>query len=84
MRMTREELLRIIADEIVRMKTEVKRNTEIVPEQMHHLIDEEKCAMTEHRFGTITGRYVIYRGPAEMVDGVQYLNVEEYLCAIRA
>ena len=33
MRMTREELLRIIADEIVRMKTEEKRNTEIVPEQ---------------------------------------------------
>ena len=40
--------------------------------------------MTEHRFGSITGRYVIYRGPAETVDDVQYLNVEEYLCAIRA
>ncbi|MBQ1317390.1 MAG: ethanolamine ammonia-lyase subunit EutC [Lachnospiraceae bacterium] len=32
MRMTREELLRIIADEIIRMKTEEKRNTEIAPE----------------------------------------------------
>ena len=33
MRMTREELLRIIADEIIRIKTEEKRNTAIVPEQ---------------------------------------------------
>ena len=62
---------------------EIKHSTEIVPEQMHHLIDEEKCKMTEHRFGTITGRYVVYRGPAETVDGVQYLNVEEYLCELR-
>ena len=61
---------------------EIKHSTEIVPEQIRHLIDEEKCRMTEHRFGTITGKYVIYRGPAETVDDVQYLNVEEYLCAI--
>ena len=58
---------------------EIKHSTEIVPKQMHHLIDEEKCRMTEHRFGTITGKYVIYRGPAKTVDNVQYLNVEEYL-----
>ena len=61
---------------------EIKHSTEIVPEQMHHLIDEEKYAMTEHRFGTITGRYVIYRGPGETVDDVQYLNVEEYLKSV--
>ena len=61
---------------------EIKHSTEIVPEQIRHLIDEEKCRMTEHRFGTITGKYVIYRGRAETVDDVQYLNVEEYLCAI--
>ena len=36
MRVTREELLRIIADEIVRMKAEEKRNTVIVPEQAPH------------------------------------------------
>ena len=59
---------------------EIKHSTEIVPEQMHHLINEEKCRMTEHRFGTITGRYVIYRGPAQKVGEVQYLNVEEFLC----
>ena len=61
---------------------EIKHSAEIVPEQIRHLIDEEKCRMTEHRFGTIIGKYVIYRGLAETVDDVQYLNVEEYLCAI--
>ena len=25
-------------------------------------VDAEKCAMTSHRYGEITGRYVIYRG----------------------
>ena len=62
---------------------EIKHSTEIVPEQARHLIDEEKCKMTEHRFGVIAGKYVIYRGADEMVDDVQYLNVEEYLCALR-
>ena len=33
--------------------------------------------MTGHRFGTITGQYVKDRGHAQMVDDVQYLNVEE-------
>lgn len=35
--------------------------------------------MTSHRYGEITGRYVIYRGDSVEVEGVQYLNVEEYL-----
>lgn len=33
---------------------------------------------TSHRYGDITGRYVIYRGDDDKVDGVQYLNVEEF------
>lgn len=36
------------------------------------LIDEKKCEETEHRFGKIKGKYVIYRGES-------YLNAEEYL-----
>ena len=59
---------------------EIKHSAEIVSEQTRHLIDEEKCRETEHRFGTIKGKYVIYRGPARMVGEVQYLNVEECLC----
>ena len=49
------------------------------PEQYRHLMDEEKCAMTSHRYGDITGRYVIYRGKSVEVGDVQYVNVEEYL-----
>ena len=58
---------------------EVKYSKEKVPEQYRHITNEEKCAMTSHRYGGITGRYVIYRGDSAEVEGVQYLNVEEYL-----
>ena len=61
---------------------EVKYSKEQVPEQYRHIINEEKCAMTSHRYGEITGRYVIYRGDSAEVEGVQYLNVEEYLKAL--
>lgn len=58
---------------------EIKHSTQRVPAQYRYLIDEEKCAMTEHRYGTITGKYVIYRGDDAQMDGVHYLNVEGYL-----
>lgn len=61
---------------------EIKYSKEIVPHQYHHLIDKEKCDATEHRFGTITGKYVIYRGEAAVSDGIKYINVEEYLKAL--
>jgi hypothetical protein len=62
---------------------EIKHSTELVPEQMRHLLDGEKCRATEHRFGTITGKYVIYRGPEAEGEGVKYLNVEKYLCMLK-
>lgn len=58
---------------------EVKYSKEQVSEQSRHLKDEEKCAMTSHRYGEITGKYVIYRGESGSLEGIQYLNVEEYL-----
>lgn len=58
---------------------EVKYSRERVAEQYRHIVNEEKCTMTSHRYGTITGRYVIYRGESTEVDGVRYVNVEEYL-----
>ncbi len=61
---------------------EVKYSKEQVPEQYRYITNEEKCAMTSHRYGEITGRYVIYRGDSAEVEGVQYLNVEEYLKAL--
>ena len=58
---------------------EVKHSAEIVEEQYQHLVDADKCAATEFRFGPITGKYVIYRGQTQDVNGIHYLNVEEYL-----
>lgn len=58
---------------------EIKHSAEIAPEQTRHLRDEKKCADTEFRYGRITGKYVIYRGDSKEVEGIQYLNVEEYL-----
>ena len=58
---------------------EIKHSTEIVKNQYRHLIDEEKCAQTEHRYGPITGKTVLYRGVSQMIEEIQYQNVEEYL-----
>ena len=58
---------------------EIKHNKDAVPQQYHHFIDAEKCAQTEHRYGPITGKIVLYRGKSQVVDGIQYQNVEEYL-----
>ena len=58
---------------------EIKHSKEVVADQYRHLINAEKCVETEHRFGEITGRYVIYRGENTEIGGVQYLNVEQYL-----
>lgn len=58
---------------------EIKYSKERTREQYRHINDEEKCAMTTHRYGTITARYVIYRGENAEMDTIQYLNVEDYL-----
>lgn len=58
---------------------EIKYSKERGCEQYRHINDEEKCAMTTHRYGNITGRYVIYRGENTEMDTIQYLNVEDYL-----
>lgn len=58
---------------------EIKHSKEAVPQQYRHLIDEEKCAQTEHRYGMITEKTVLYRGESRMTNGIKYQNVEEYL-----
>ena len=58
---------------------EIKHSAGITPQQYWHLIDEEKCAQAEHRYGPITGKTVLYRGENRVVEGIQYQNVEEYL-----
>ena len=58
---------------------EIKHSTEAVPQQYRHLIDEEKCAQTEHRYGPITEKTVLYRGEDRVIGEIRYRNVEEYL-----
>ena len=62
---------------------EIKHSTEISDRQTIHLKSEEKCSIIEHRFGKVTGKYVLYRGENTSVDGIQYLNVEQFLCELK-
>ncbi|MBO4325497.1 MAG: AAA family ATPase [Lachnospiraceae bacterium] len=61
---------------------EIKHSAEIAPEQTRHLRDADKCNATAFRFGTIAGKYVIYRGKSTEVDGIRYVNAEEYLLGL--
>ena len=38
-----------------------------------------KINYVKFHYGEIKGRYVIYRGENQNIDGIEYLNVEEYL-----
>ena len=58
---------------------EIKHSDKTAKEQYRHLIDPEKCAQTEHRYGDIVGKFVIYRGEQTEQEGITYLNAEEYL-----
>lgn len=62
---------------------EVKHSRQAVSEQARHLRDEEKCALTERRFGHLVGRYVLYLGEdLNAGDGVIYRNAEKFLTAL--
>ena len=61
---------------------EIKHSKEAIAQQRRHLNDEGKCAQTEHRYGSIKEKYVLYRGDEQIIDGVHYKNVEEYLRVI--
>lgn len=61
---------------------EIKHSEKMIENQYRHLIDAEKCAATEHRYGPITARTVLYRGKSGSLNGISYLNVEEYLRAL--
>ena len=61
---------------------EIKRSAEVVPAQYRHLVDPQKCSETEHRFGPIMAKTVLYRGNPQTIDGIRYENVETYLCGL--
>ncbi|MCR5233884.1 MAG: AAA family ATPase [Lachnospiraceae bacterium] len=58
---------------------EVKHTDKIYEAQYKNLIDNEKCAATEHEYGTITKKTVLYQGENTVIDGIEYRNVAGYL-----
>ena len=62
---------------------EIKHSTEVNEKQTFHLRDAEKCQIVEKRFGPISGKFVLYRGKDKFAEGVQYLNVENFLCGLK-
>ena len=58
---------------------EIKHSDKAVPQQYRHLVDTDKCRETEHLFGPIKERCVIYRGETHWENDIHYVNVEEYL-----
>ena len=59
---------------------EMKHSAERIANQYRHLVDPKKCAATEHRYGPIRKRTVLYRGENKNLEsGIIYRNVEEYL-----
>ena len=62
---------------------EIKHSTEVNEKQTIHLRDAEKCQIVENRFGPISGKFVLYRGKDTLAEGVQYLNVENFLCGLK-
>ena len=62
---------------------EIKHSTEANEKQTLHLHDAEKCQIVEKRFGPISGKFVLYRGKDTFAEGVQYLNVENFLCGLK-
>lgn len=61
---------------------EIKHSKKQVNEQFKHLIDSEKLKLTEHNYGTITSRTVLYRGENTSVGDIKYQNIEQYLLSL--
>ena len=62
---------------------EIKHSAKVNKKQTLHLRDAEKCQIIENRFGPISGKFVLYRGKDTFAEGVQYLNVENFLCGLK-
>lgn len=62
---------------------EIKHSSEINEKQVRYLLDDEKCLILQAKFGPIVGKYVLYRGENADAFGVQYRNVEQFLCALK-
>ena len=62
-------------DEMTCELYEIKHSNQIERKQIRHLSDEEKLKQTEHEFGTITKRTVLYRGKNQSISRRNYFYV---------
>lgn len=62
---------------------EIKHSAERHPAQYRHLVDQDKCAATEFRYGPIARKVVLYRGEDAREGDVSYMNVERYLSELQ-
>lgn len=62
---------------------EVKHSSQAVSEQARHLQDEEKCALTQRRFGDLVGKYALYLGKdLDAGNGIIFRNAEKFLVSL--
>lgn len=62
---------------------EIKHSDKADPSQYRDLVDETMLERTRFLYGEISSRHVIYRGESCEIDGIGYLNVEEYLKSLK-
>ncbi|MCR5402801.1 MAG: AAA family ATPase [Butyrivibrio sp.] len=59
---------------------EIKHSSKADKNQLKHLLRKECCALTEKKYGTISGKFVLYNGESgTIIEGCEYRNVVEYL-----
>ena len=59
---------------------EVKHSDKADSRQLKHLLNQEHLELTARKYGTISGKYVLYNGESGIVlEGCEYKNVAEYL-----
>ena len=61
------------------MLFEIKHSDKIIENQVKNLIDEDKCKKIEYKYGKIVSKNVLYRGDSQIINEINYLNVEEFL-----
>ena len=58
---------------------EVRYDKEMVNKKTSALFSKEKVSYINKIYGKMAGRYVIYLGDSKTVDGIRYINVEEFI-----
>ena len=61
---------------------EVKYTDEYYENQLTHLLSDEFIDYVSKHFGEVKEKYVIYNGSSNMINGVHYINAEEYFKTI--